>query len=165
MSALDAFRQELRARLGAEVFLRRDQAARALFICDAPRRLADFETAKCQLEQLGYDVREENRLWRIDLSPVRQAAYLRSLPHPPLSGSPEMRSLCRSLLSQGEPPPAAQPWPWIRLTLLCLDAGQYDRLYQELSAAAATLKRTHAPLPAAAAYLILNALQKEELIC
>jgi len=154
MSALDVFRRELRARLGTAVMLRRDQAARALFICDAPRRRNDCPALAEELRQLGYAVLPDRGLWRIDLSPARQAAWIESLSPRSLPLAPAWRSLCRSLLSQGIPEAARQPWPPIRLTLLRLDAGENARLYEELCATAAICKRTHAPLPAAAAYLI-----------
>ena len=71
-------------------------------------------------------------------------------------------SLCRSLLSQGDVPARDQPWPPIRQTLLLLAAGDRQRLWQTLSAQTALCKRTHAPLPAAAAYAIMkDALGKE----
>ena len=43
-----------------------------------------------------------------------------------------------------------------RQTLLLLAAGDRQRLWQTLSAQTALCKRTHAPLPAAAAYAIME---------
>ena len=162
MSMLDAFRHELRAQLGNAVLLRRDQSMRALFISDAPRRLPACADIRAHLEQMGYQISEEEGLWRIDLSPARRIQALSMLPTAPLPQSPCLRALCRSLLSGEDLPLERQPWPYIRLTLLRLDAGQTEMLWRELSAAVAVLKRTHAPLPRASAYIIMEELQSKE---
>ena len=154
MSALDGFRAEVRALLGDGVFVRRDRTMRALFICDAPRRLEDPEGALERLIAAGYDAAEENGLWRIDLSPVRRAAWLSALAPARPPCDLRLAHLCRSILAPGETAPDLQPWPPIRMTLLCLDAGETERLIAALSAEIAALKRAHAPLPTAAAYLI-----------
>ena len=154
MSALDPFRNELRALLGDGVLLRRDQAMRALFVCDAPRRVSEPAALKKALMDAGFTVDEEAALWRIDLSAARRQTFIAGLRpgHPPQDL--RLRSLCRSLRAQGEPAPESQPWPLIRQTLLRLDAGDTDRLAREMAAQVALLKRMHAPLPLAAAYLI-----------
>lgn len=162
MSALDGFRQELRALLGNTVLLRRDQTARALFISDAPRRLPNAARVRSQIEQAGFQITEENALWRIDLHPARRSACWPALPDAPLPQSLPLRALCRSLLSGEDLPLSRQPWPYIRLTLLRLDAGECESLYRELSAAVAVLKRTHAPLPRAAAYIIMEEMCSKE---
>ena len=59
-------------------------------------------------------------------------------------------------------PARDQPWPPIRQTLLLLAAGDRQRLWQTLSAQTALCKRTHAPLPAAAAYAIMEDALGEE---
>ena len=59
-------------------------------------------------------------------------------------------------------PARDQPWPPIRQTLLLLAAGDRQRLWQTLSAQTALCKRTHAPLPAAAAYAIMEDTLGEE---
>lgn len=166
MSMLDAYRQEIRAQLDAKCLLRRDQAARALFITDYPRRAAQTNTAKQNLLALGYTVTEDKGLWLLDLSPARYErdfAALAPQPHAPLS--PEMRALCRSLRVITPPPVQNQPLQYLRLTLLRLDEKKADKLFGELSAAAAMLKRTHAPLPAAAANIIEENALKEAALC
>lgn len=165
MSALDAFRRELRALLGPAVLLRRDQAARALFICDAPRRVPDAAPFRAALTAAGYDITEENGLWRIDLSAPRRAAWIGGLLPGPAPGDLALRSLCRSLRAAPAPAAQDQPWPPIRRTLLWLDAGQTEALLRELPAEVAVLKRRHLPLPAAAACLIEDACSKEETVC
>ena len=156
MSALEPIRDELRALLGPAVLLRRDQAVRALFICDAPRRLPNAAEIHAQLLNAGFAVAEERGLWRVDLNDARRAAFVRACAPHSLPRDPALYSLCRSLLSQGETPPGLQPWPLIRLTLLRLDAGETARLARELSSQIAILKRNHAPLPTAVAHLIAN---------
>ena len=157
MSALDAFRNELRALLGPGVFLRRDRTMRALFVCDAPRRLADAAAPLEKLASAGYLAADEGTLWRIDLSPSLRQRLIAALKPGPAPKDPFLRSLCRSLRAQGDIAPEQQPWPPIRNALLRLDAGETDQLTAELAAGIAVLKRTHAPLPLAAAYLIEEA--------
>ena len=154
MSALEAFRRELRALLGGGVLLRRDRSMRALFVCDAPRRLADPAPALAALHDAGFSVGLSDGLWLIDLSPARRAAWLTSLPDGPAPEDMRLRSLCRSLRARGDAPPGDQPWPLIRKTLLLLDAGDTERLLRELSADIAVCKRKRAPLPSAAAKLM-----------
>lgn len=163
MSQLILLQDEIRAHLRGAGFLRRDRDARALFITDYPQRSADAPAVLAALVRAGFDVADETGLWRIDLSPARQKALIDSLPRRalPEHASDELLpllSLCRSLLSQGDVPAAAQPWPPIRQTLLLLAAGDRRRLWQTLSAQTARRKRAHEPLPSAAAYLVLEAL-------
>ncbi|MBQ7455580.1 MAG: hypothetical protein IJS53_03980 [Clostridia bacterium] len=163
MSALDTFRSELRAQLGSQALVRRDRAARALFVTDAPRRLQNAAEVRTQLEQAGYIIVEENGLWRVDLSPARREAFLASLPDCPPPADARARSLCRSLQSRGEPEASLQPWEMVRLTLLLLDKGDTETLFRVLEADAAVRKRLRAPLPTAAARLIaLHFEPKEE---
>ena len=141
---------------------------RARFL--SPIILALDADAPAVLEALtgaGFAVTCERGLWRIDLSPWRQAALIDSLPRRSLPARvPDellpLLSLCRSLLSQGDVPARDQPWPPIRQTLLLLAAGDRQRLWQTLSAQTALCKRTHAPLPAAAAYAIMKDALGEE---
>ena len=152
MSALDAFRVELRACLGPDVFLKRDRDMRALFVCGkAPEALE------------GYEIWREGPLFRVDLAPDRQRAFIQSLSPGPRPRDPRWAHLCRCLLT-AEPAPE-QPWPPIRQTLLLLDAGEYERLLPLLTADLALRKRAHAPLPAACAYLIQQHFAKEESPC
>ena len=164
MSALDSFRVELRALLGSPALMRRDRSMRALFVCDAPRRLPDASDARRRLEQAGWLTAEEDGLWRVDLAPGRREAWLDSLVPGPAPRDIALRSLCRSI--GGGPVPAhSQPWPLIRKTLLLLDAGETRRLYEELRAEVAVLKRLRRPLPLGAAYLIQHTARKEDLSC
>ena len=142
MSCLGSIQDEIRAHLRGAGFLRRDRDARALFITDYPLRNDDAPAVLEALTGAGFAVTCERGLWRIDLSPWRQAALIDSLPR-------------RSL-------PARVPWPPIRQTLLLLAAGDRQRLWQTLSAQTALCKRTHAPLPAAAAYAIMEDTLGEE---
>ena len=158
MSALDIFRQELRACLGPDGWLQRDRHMRALFICrglSAPERLA----------ALGYEAAPCGALWRVDLSPARRCAFLAGLVPGPLPPDPAWAHLCRCLLAGGPVPPDQQPWPPIRQTLLRLDAGEAALLADELAADAAIRKRTHAPLPVSCAYLIEEYFYKEAFLC
>lgn len=152
MSALDIYRQEIRAQLDANCFLRRDLAARALFVCDYPRFSPAPSRVQSALTSLGYIIEEARGVWRIDLAPAKRVSIL--LPDCPSPLPLPLQSLCHSLRAQGAIPLSRQPWPLLRRTLLYLDSGDTARLYQDLSAAVAICKRTHAPLPVAAAALI-----------
>ena len=167
MSCLGSIQDEIRAHLRGAGFLRRDRDARVLFITDYPLRNDDAPAVLEALTGAGFAVTCERGLWRIDLSPWRQAALIDSLPRRSLPARvPDellpLLSLCRSLLSQGNVPARDQPWPPIRQTLLLLAAGDRQRLWQTLSAQTALCKRTHAPLPAAAAYAIMEDTLGEE---
>lgn len=152
MSALDTLRAELRACLGPDVFLKRDRDMRALFVCGkAPGALN------------GYEIWREGTLYRVDLTPEGQRAFLQSLTPGPMPADLRWAHLCRCLLT-GEPAPE-QPWEPVRQTLLLLDAGEYERLHALLTADTAIRKRTHAPLPVACAYLIQEHFAKEESLC
>ena len=130
--------------------------------CETPMRPPCWTPAAARdTTGAGFAITCERGLWRIDLSPWRQAALIDSLPRRSLPARvPDellpLLSLCRSLLSQGDVPARDQPWPPIRQTLLLLAAGDRQRLWQTLSAQTALCKRTHAPLPAAAAYAIME---------
>lgn len=167
MSCLGSIQDEIRAHLRGAGFLRRDRDARVLFITDYLLRNDDAPAVLEALTGAGFAVTCERGLWRIDLSPWRQAALIDSLPRRSLPARvPDellpLLSLCRSLLSQGDVPARDQPWPPIRQTLLLLAAGDRQRLWQTLSAQTALCKRTHAPLPAAAAYAIMEDTLGEE---
>ena len=152
MSALDTFRQEVRARLGPDVFLKRDRDMRALFVCTAdPGSLT------------GYAIRREGALYRLDAAAARQRAFIAGLEPGPLPRDLRWAHLCRCLLA-AEPAPE-QPWEPIRQTLLLLDVGDTERLMRLLTADTAIRKRTHAPLPAACAYLIEQYFNKEASTC
>ncbi len=160
MSCLEILQTEIRAHLDGAGFLRRDRDARALFATDYPQRNPDAPAAKQRLFDNGFSVSEENNLWRIDLTPDRQKTWIGALPHHAL---PEhipdellpLASLCRSLLANGDVSSDNQPWPMIRQTLLLSDSGEKQRLWQTLSAQTAVCKRAYAPLPTAAAYVII----------
>ena len=160
MSCLEILQTEIRAHLDGAGFLRRDRDARALFVTDYPQRNLDAPAAKQRLFDNGFSVSEENNLWRIDLTPSRQRMWIDTLPRRAL---PEripdellsLASLCRSLLASGDVPSCDQPWPMIRQTLLLSDSSEKQRLWQVLSAQTAICKRTHTPLPTAAAYIII----------
>lgn len=166
MSVLDAYRGELRALLDTKCFLRRDQAARALFITDYPRRSPPGNSMRERLAALDYTVTDAAGLWLLDLMPARYARDLGALPplpHAPLP--PDLRSLCHSLRAGGDLPIAQQPAALLRLTLLRLDENAPERLFRELSAAAAVCKRNRTPLPSAAAILIEQFYSKEVPSC
>lgn len=160
MSCLGILQTEIRAHLDGAGFLRRDRDARALFVTDYPQRNPDASAVGQCLFDNGFSVSEEGKLWRIDLTPSRQRMWIDALPHHAL---PErisdellpLASLCRSLLASGDVPSCDQPWPMIRQTLLLSDSGEKQRLWQVLSAQTAIYKRTHTPLPTAAAYIII----------
>ncbi len=152
MSALDAFRGELRACLGPEVFLKRDRDMRALFVC-----------ARDPGAPAGYAVGREGAVFRVDAAPARQRAFIAGLRPGPQPRDLRWAHLCRCLLTQAPAP--EQPWEPIRQTLLLLDAGETERLLRLLTADTAIRKRTHGPLPAACAYLIQEHFAKEESPC
>ena len=160
MSCLEILQTEIRAHLDGAGFLRRDRDARALFVTDYPQRNSDASAARQRLFDNGFSVSEENNLWRIDLTPDRQRTWIDTLPrcalpeHIPDELLP-LASLCRSLLASGDATSCDQPWPIIRQTLLLSDSSEKQRLWQVLSAQTAICKRTHTPLPTAAAYIII----------
>lgn len=161
MSTLSALRLEVRTYLDGRCFLRRDRDARALFITDYPRCRADAMQAHENLVRAGFEVTQQNGLWRIDLAPARCAAFIAAVAPRPLPDSAPLPvlTLCRSLLSQGDVPPDRQPWPPLRSLLLHLEEGRLAPLVRDLSADIAVLKRTHAPLPSAAAYILIEEIQ------
>lgn len=156
MSRLAVIKNEVRAHLHGRCFLRRDRQARALFLTDYPLHNPDKEETRSALEADGFTVEEENGLWRVDLGEARRNALIQQVSaHALPADAPlEIASLCKSLLMQGNP--AHQPWPLLRQTLLWLDEGQDALLLSMLREQAAVCKRTHAPLPAAVAYLIME---------
>ena len=161
MSTLDPFRIELRALLGPLPLVQRDRTMRALFICDAPRRIPEAPDLKDILEKAGYSAAQENGMWLMDLSPSRRIGYISSLSPGPIPDDAALGSLCRSLLSRKAVPAEDQPWMPIRKTLLYLDAGDRPGLIRFLQTNTALRKRRHAPLPAAAAYIIEETVCKE----
>ena len=80
MSCLGSIQDEIRAHLRGAGFLRRDRDARVLFITDYPLRNDDAPAVLEALTGAGFAVTCERGLWRIDLSPWRQAALIDSLP-------------------------------------------------------------------------------------
>lgn len=158
MSTLSALRQSARALLPGECFLRRDQQLRALFVTDFPRRHApEAGSVRLALQEGGFEVTEEKGLWLLDLGPSAQQRFIASLPAPVISRtlSPEIYSLCRSLLSRGATPPENQPWEAVRLTLLRLDAKEAHLLIPTLQALTAQYKRQKQPLPTVVVSLLL----------
>lgn len=167
MSTLDTFRTELRALVGPRAFLHRDRTGRALFVCSIKYPAAADDTVPERLQAAGYLARSDQGLWYIDLSLDYRVRWMRSLSPAPLPEEPHLRSLCRSLLSQGDVPPELQPWEFIRRTLIYTDEGAWEQLYQSLSAELAVLKRSSTPLPCSAAAVIANdyAAWKEKSLC
>lgn len=164
MSTLSALRQSARALLPGACFLRRDQQLRALFVTDFPRRQPDLISDALQkLQSGGFQITEEKGLWLIDLSPKAQIDFILSLPAPEIrTDLPlEIKSLCRSLLSQGVTPAEMQPWEPVKRTLTRLDAGETALLLPELSALLAQYKRQKSPLPTA----IVSLLNQEDFTC
>lgn len=159
MSTLSALRQSARALLPGDCFLRRDQQLRALFVTDFPRRHPQQANDALQLlEKNGFSVTESGGLWRLDLQPAAQQAFISMLPAPCMQTSwpLETRSLCRSLLSRGAQPADIQPWEPIKRALLRLDAGEEALLLSELRALCAQYKRQNAPLPTAIVSLLIK---------
>ena len=157
MSTLSVLRQSARALLPGDCFLRRDQQLRALFVTDFPRRQPDLaEETQKKLQSCGFEITEEKGLWLIDLCPDARADFIASLPVPEIrSDLPlEIKSLCRSLLSQGATPTEIQPWEPVKRALTRLDTGETELLIQELSALLAQYKRQKLPLPTAIVSLL-----------
>lgn len=157
MSTLSVLRQSTRALLPGDCFLRRDQQLRALFVTDFPRRQPDLaEETQKKLQSAGFEITEEKGLWLIDLCPQARFDFIAALPVPEIrSDLPlEIKSLCRSLLSQGATPAEMQPWEPVKRTLTRLDTGETELLIQELSALLAQYKRQKLPLPTAIVSLL-----------
>ena len=100
MSCLGSIQDEIRAHLRGAGFLRRDRDARALFITDYPLRNDDAPAVLEALTGAGFAVTCERGLWRIDLSPWRQAALIDSLPR---AAACCRRGMCLRATSPGRP--------------------------------------------------------------
>ena len=163
MSALDALRSEARAAMGQTGFLRRDGTAAALFISDYPLRAADADAAKSRLAQSGFETSAARGLGRVDPSAARWRALIASVPPVKLRESGDdllpLASVARRLLKT-DTPPESQPLYPIRLTLIYLEAKEYDRLFALISPALAECLRLREPLPTAAGRLIAAALNE-----
>lgn len=163
MSALDALRSEARAALSETGFLRRDRTAAALFVTDYPLRVQNAEDALARLEAGGFTVIKERGLWRIDLNRERWNALIASLrPVAIINRGEETLPLysIATRLQKVSVPPENQPLYPLRLTLICLDAGETERLSNLMAPLLAEYLRLKAPLPAAAGVLIARALNE-----
>ena len=163
MSALDALRSEARAALLETGFLRRDRTAAALFVTDYPQRVQNAEEALARLEARGFTVIKEHGFWRIDLSQERWNALIASLrPVAIINRGEEALPLysIATRLQKASVPPENQPLYPLRLTLICLDAGEMERLSELMAPLLAECLRLKTPLPAAAGILIAQALNE-----
>ena len=103
----------------------------------------------------------EGQLLHIDPSPELWRELIASAPRCE-TGVPEqypdypfLASCALRLVSEAVPPDI-QPVEPLRLTLKYLEAGEMNRLQEELPPMVAVLQRKHAPLPEAAGWYILN---------
>lgn len=158
MTLLTPWREELRP-LIPRGFLRRDQGDQ-LLASDYPRHDgADAITAAIQAA--GYQIFIERGIARMDGSRKKYAALISTLPPieipPPTDGTLPLHALALRLV-RAQTPFQDQPIAPIRLTLKCLDAGDFSALLRQLPPQLALLQRHHQPLPAAAGHLIFSVL-------
>ena len=161
MKILDAWRSALRP-LIPRGFLRRDQGE-GLLISDYPRH-GDAEAISREIETAGFSVFVENGLARIDGTGATYEALLRNFEETPDFFPGEKDRYLYALakrLALAETPWEQQDFSPIRLTLKCVDAGEWDTLEEKLPPMIALLQRKHRPLPAAAGWVLLWALKEK----
>lgn len=150
--------EALRTYGNAPCFLRVSLTNDALWVCDLPRRSADPSGAQKALETLGVVCRMDAhaRLWRLDASQERYAAWNAALPKdvpalPEDDRLHEAYALCRLLLLHPSPI-ECQPMDWNRAALKQSTATALDmeRFVAPAHAACAGLLRSNAPLPSMA---------------
>ncbi|MBE5781861.1 MAG: hypothetical protein E7329_00935 [Clostridiales bacterium] len=160
MSALNGWRALLRP-LISRGFLRRDQGEEGLLISDFPRHLADAEE---KIRRAGFTVAISGGMARIDATEDTYRVLMEGLPMPrafsPREEDAYLYFLALRLIKADTPIPH-QPLAPIRLTLKCLDGGEWDTLARKLPPMIALLQRQHMPLPSAAGKMILAALEEK----
>lgn len=157
MSALSAWRGLIRA-AAPRGFLRRDQGD-GLFVSDYPR-FPEAAATTARLLRAGFSVSLRGTLARIDASlPLYRSLPAAPPPPPPLRDD-SLAVYCLGLRFLRCGGAVQSPClPLLRLTLKCLDNGDYARLLREAPPLAARAQREGAVLPAAAGRLIFEALQ------
>lgn len=148
MRGLESVRTELCALLAAPCAVQRDRTGRALFYSDYPRRgVAD---AARRLAQAGYTAAEGGGAAFIDMAPGRAAAFLASLPQPPLPVFDDARALLFSTARMLRACAAPGPCPLfpVRRALLMWDAGRTGELALLLQQAVSDALRQGYALPA-----------------
>ncbi len=165
MSALDALRERAAAALDGRGFLRRDRLGTALFVTDYGKRTTDISAALSALAEAQLTVEEKNGLWRLDLTNEGWTALIQSIPPCAVPPATDENLPLYSLavrLTRHPVDAAMQPVAPIRLTLLCLDAGDTGRLLRELPPLLADCLKQHLPVPEAAGRLIAQYIKERE---
>ncbi len=157
MSALDALRLRASAALHQKGFLRRDRTGTALFVTDYCKRTTNLSEAISALTAAQFTVSERNSLWFLDLTKDGWTELIRSIPPcqvPPLTDENLPFYSLAARLTRHPVAAEVQPILPIRLTLLCLDAGDENRLLRELPPILADCLKQKLPVPEAAGRLI-----------
>ena len=153
-------RDSLRALLGVPCFIRRSRSADALFVTDALARGGEEALERLSLSP-DWHCRREGGLLQADPSP---ALWQRLMGEAPLCMTFRMDGQtpwpfllsCAARLAEKTVPPDVQPVMPLRMTLKYLEAGEIERLQQELPPIVAELQRRRLPLPQAAGQYILS---------
>ncbi len=159
---LEPLRNSLRVLLGVPCFVRRSRREDALFVTDVLRRVQDAEPVMKALRQSGnWTVIPDGDMLHIDPGPELWRGMIVSAPRCVIGEAeryPDHPFLvsCALRLVREPVPPDTQPVDPLRLTLKYLEAGEMDRLQEELPPLIAVLQRTHSVLPEAAGWYILN---------
>ena len=166
---LEPLRDSLRALLGVPCFIRRSRNEDALLVTDALRVARDADELPERLEQSGdWQVRRDGDLLQLDPSPALWQKLILAAPlcneyRPEAYPDYPFLASCAIRLSQMNVPAEKQPLAPLRMTLKCLEAGEFKRLQEELPQAVAVLQRKHSPLPGAAGLYILSQIKRGEI--
>ena len=163
---LEPLRDSLRILLGVPCFIRRSRSGGALFAADALMRTDGPEDLANRLNQSGeWTAVRDGRLLQIDPSPALWRRLINEAPvcnekRPEAYPAYPFLVSCALRLASEAVPAEIQPEGPLRRTLKRLEAGEYERLQDELPAEVAVLQRRRQPLPAAAGLYILSALKE-----
>ena len=166
---LEPLRDSLRALLGVPCFIRRSRNEDALLVTDALRTGRDADALLERLEQSGdWQVRRDDYLLQLDPSPALWQKLILSAPpcdeyRPEAYPDYPFLASCAIRLAHMNVPAEKQPLAPLRMTLKYLEAGEFNRLQDDLPQAVAVLQRKHSPLPGAAGLYILSQIKRGEI--
>ena len=135
---LEPLRDSLRVLLGVPCFIRRSRDPGFLFVTDALSRAGEADQVLCRLSRDGsWSFRREGGLMQLDPGQALWQKIMASAPEAapvPMdeqTAYPFLQACANRLVSETVPP-ERQPVAMLRLTLKCLEAGEIDRLQDEL---------------------------------
>ena len=159
MNPLTFWREELR-RLIPRGFVRRDQGD-GLLISDYPR-WGEAEKVTAALLRAGYTARLDKGLAYLDGTPEKYRALAMDLSDAcpvPTDETLMLYSLAQRLMRTGGDI-TEENLSLMRLTVKCLDGGDWPALNRLLPPACAEAQRKHIPLPKAGGQMIMQALSE-----